>query len=230
MRFVPALSVLACAALAGCGGGGASAPLPCDAAPEIRRADGGIEFVRTPDSCFAELPGWPYEARYVAIDGLRQALGMGRSDKPIDIGSYSYLGHHDRLLRFIEALDLREINLFVQDWGSVIGLRVAGLHPDLFARIAVGDGMLPVVPAGLQPYPAVEDPDEIADIPPLFAALPPRQPPFHDGRERRGVGRAHFLPAPVPDDLGVERPEQPRQLRDAEDAHPLRSGRGRARP
>ena len=124
--------------------------------------------------------------RVIAMDHL----GMGRSDKPTDISSYSYLGHNDRLLRFIEALDLRDINLFVQDWGSLIGLRVAGLHPDRFARIAVGDGTLPVIPAGVQPFPAVEDPDEIADLAPTFGAIPAQQPSFYDGctlRERRQV-------------------------------------------
>jgi pimeloyl-ACP methyl ester carboxylesterase len=187
----------------------------------------GVQFVRTPDACFAELPGWPYAPRYVEIDGLRQAyvdegpstgpvvlllhgqpswsylyrkmipvltaagyrviamdhLGMGRSDKPIDITSYSYLGHNDRLLRFIEALDLRDINLFVQDWGSLIGLRVAGLHPERFARIAVGDGRLPVIPEGMQPFPPVENPDEIADVTLPFAEIPPQQVPFYDDCE-----------------------------------------------
>ncbi|MGL5810533.1 MAG: haloalkane dehalogenase [Nocardioides sp.] len=33
----------------------------------------GVDFVRTPDSCFEGLPDWPYEPRYVEIGGLRQA-------------------------------------------------------------------------------------------------------------------------------------------------------------
>ena len=117
--------------------------------------------------------------RVIAMDHL----GMGRSDKPIDIASYSYLGHNDRLLRFIEALDLRDINLFVQDWGSVIGLRVAGLNPDRFARIAVGDGALLVFPEGVVPFPPVEDPDEVEDIPSIFELIPAQQVPFYDGCE-----------------------------------------------
>ena len=197
----------------------------CNAEPGVMTTSGGVDFVRTPDSCFGALPDWPYEPRYMEIDGLRQGyvdegpadgpvvlllhgqpswsylyrkmipvladagyrviamdhLGMGRSDKPIDIASYSYLGHCDRLLRFIEALDLRDINLFVQDWGSLIGLRVAGLNPDRFARLAVGDGTLPVIPAGYQPYPTVENPDEIDnELTAPFAEIPPQQPPFYD--------------------------------------------------
>jgi haloalkane dehalogenase len=76
--------------------------------------------------------------RVIAMDHL----GTGRSDKPIDIDDYSYVGHADRLERFIEELGLTDINIFVQDWGSLIGLKVAGENPDLFATIAVGDGRL----------------------------------------------------------------------------------------
>lgn len=203
----------------------AAAPTACDAEPVIMTTRAGVDFVRTPDSCFASLPDWPYAPRYVEIDGLRQAyvdegpadgpvvlllhgqpswsylyrkmipvlagagfrviamdhLGMGRSDKPIDIESYSFLGHYDRLARFIEELGLTDINLFVHDWGSLLGLRYAGLNPDRFARIAVGDGTLPVIPAGIQPFPPVENPDEIADIPSIFAQIPAQQPPFYDG-------------------------------------------------
>ncbi|MFA9472746.1 MAG: alpha/beta fold hydrolase [Deltaproteobacteria bacterium] len=43
--------------------------------------------------------------RAIAMDHL----GMGYSDKPIDIADYSYLGHIDRLEKFIEALGLRDI-------------------------------------------------------------------------------------------------------------------------
>ena len=134
-------------------------------------------------------PSWSYLYRemipVLANAGYRviamDHLGMGRSDKPIDIESYSYLGHNDRLLRFIEALDLRDINLFVQDWGSLIGLRVAGLNGDRFARIAVGDGMLPLIPEGVVPYPPVEEPNVTVEMEPLFAGMPDQQVPFYDG-------------------------------------------------
>ncbi len=214
----------------GCGDDDDSADdafIACDSVPEVMVTDDGVDFVRTPDSCFDSLPGWPYRAEYVEIDGLRQAyvdegpgdgpvvlllhgqpswsylyrgmipaladagyrviamdhLGMGRSDKPTDIRSYSYLGHHDRLESFVEQLGLRDINLFVQDWGSLIGLRFAGLNPELFATIAVGDGTLPVVPEGLQPYPEVENPDEVVDLPFIFGMIPAQQFPFYDGCE-----------------------------------------------
>ena len=115
--------------------------------------------------------------RVVAMDHL----GTGYSDKPIDIADYSYLGHIDRLEQFINALGLSDITLFAQDWGSVIGLHVAGENPDWFARIVIGDGTLPVVPQGVEPYPPVQNPDEIdPDLQSPFA-FPAQQVPFYNG-------------------------------------------------
>jgi pimeloyl-ACP methyl ester carboxylesterase len=192
----------------------------------------GLQFVRTPDVHFQNLPDWPYDYQYVEIDGLRQAyaeagpangpvvlllhgqpswsylyrkmipvladagyrviamdhIGMGRSDKPLDINDYSYLGHADRLEQFIQILGLSDINLFVQDWGSLIGLRVAGLNPDWFATISVGNGDLFIIPDGFEPFPPVENPNEIEDIPYPFAAFPDQQIPFYDGCELRSGG------------------------------------------
>jgi haloalkane dehalogenase len=47
------------------------------------------------------------------------------------------------MTRFIESLDLRDVTLFCQDWGSLIGLRVAAENTERFARIALGNGGLP---------------------------------------------------------------------------------------
>lgn len=219
-----AVLLMALPVLAACGGDEGTAP-ECDSEPEVMTTADGVQFVRTPEACFQNLPGFPYEARYLEIDGLRQAyvdegpadadpilllhgqpswsylyrkmipvlvdgghrviamdhIGMGRSDKPIDIEDYSYLGHVDRLEKFIEALNLDHITLFCQDWGSLVGLHVAGEHPEWFDRIVVGDGTLPVIPAGIQPFPPVENPEELnTEIVAPFAAIPPEQPPFYD--------------------------------------------------
>jgi haloalkane dehalogenase len=204
----------------------------CDSEPEIMTTEEGVEFVRTPDACFHNLPGFLYQAKYLEIDGLRQGyvdegprdadpilllhgqpswsylyrkmipvlvdagyrviamdhLGMGRSDKPINIEDYSYLGHVDRLEKFIQGLGLKKITLFAQDWGSLIGLHVAGEHPEWFARIVIGDGTLPVIPAGVVPFPPVKNPDEInTDIQATFASIPPQQPRFYDDAGNRVV-------------------------------------------
>lgn len=115
--------------------------------------------------------------RVIAMDHI----GMGFSDKPIDIDYYSYLGHIDRLEKFIRELELEHITLFCQDWGSLIGLHVAGENPDWFARIVVGDGTLPVVPVGVEMYPEVENPNQPnEDIEAPFTAIPAQQIPFYD--------------------------------------------------
>ncbi|MEM9717997.1 MAG: haloalkane dehalogenase [Bacteroidota bacterium] len=134
-------------------------------------------------------PSWSYLYRtmipVLADAGYRviamDHLGMGRSDKPIEISEYSYLGHGDRLEQFILQLGLSDINLFVQDWGSLIGLRVAGLNPDWFATISVGNGNLPVVPPGIQPIAPIENPNEIEDLVSPFADFPAQQVSFYEG-------------------------------------------------
>jgi haloalkane dehalogenase len=64
-------------------------------------------------------------------------FGFGRSDKPTDIGWYSYDGHFESLVRLVEQLDLRNATVVVQDWGGPLGLRLAVEHPDRFARLVV---------------------------------------------------------------------------------------------
>ncbi len=64
-------------------------------------------------------------------------IGFGRSDKPTEIGWYSYERHVDSVVQLIERLDLTNITIVVQDWGGPIGLRVAVEHPDCFARLVI---------------------------------------------------------------------------------------------
>jgi len=71
-------------------------------------------------------------------------IGFGRSDKPTDRASYTYNGHVAWMKAFIDAIDLPNANLFGQDWGGLIGLRVAAELPDRFERIAIGNTGLPV--------------------------------------------------------------------------------------
>ena len=77
--------------------------------------------------------------RVIAMDHI----GMGRSDKPIDIDYYSYLGHIDRLEQFIHALNLQNITMFCQDWGGLIGLRLVSESPERFDRVCVGNTGMP---------------------------------------------------------------------------------------
>lgn len=70
-------------------------------------------------------------------------VGFGRSDKPTRIDDYSYAKHVDWMRQLLQRLGLTDINLFCQDWGSLIGLRLAAENEDRFARIALANGGLP---------------------------------------------------------------------------------------
>jgi haloalkane dehalogenase len=65
--------------------------------------------------------------------------GFGRSDKPTDIGWYSYDRHTDLTATLLQELDLRDATVVVHDWGGPIGLRLAVEHPERIARMAVLD-------------------------------------------------------------------------------------------
>jgi haloalkane dehalogenase len=69
--------------------------------------------------------------------------GFGRSDKPARREDYSFQFHMDVLTGFVEALDLRAMTLVCQDWGGLLGLRLAAEQPDRFARIVAANTGLP---------------------------------------------------------------------------------------
>jgi len=71
-------------------------------------------------------------------------IGFGRSDKPADRKDVTYARHVEWLREALfDHLQLSHLTYFGQDWGSLIGLRLVGEHPDRFARIAIGNGGLP---------------------------------------------------------------------------------------
>ncbi len=72
-------------------------------------------------------------------------IGMGKSDKPIKETFHTYDRHCELILSFIQQLGLQDITAFVQDWGSLIGLRLIGENPDLFARVVCANGDLPLM-------------------------------------------------------------------------------------
>ena len=86
-------------------------------------------------------PVWSYLYRTMIHDlvskGYRciapDLIGMGKSDKPISIKYHTYETHCENILTFINGLKLKNMTLFCQDWGSLIGLRIAGENPNLFS-------------------------------------------------------------------------------------------------
>lgn len=215
----------------------------CLAEPETLTTRTGVAYVRTPDACFENLPDWPYAAKYLEIDGLRQAyvdvgpadgdpilllhgqpswsylyrfmipvlaengyrviavdhVGFGRSDKPVDLEYHSFQNHVDRLDTFIQELELDDLTVFFQDWGSLIGLYLASEQPDTFDRIVLGNGGLPVLE---EPYALPDDIDAaVARFGQTISMIPPQQPifsndvaegnsliPGNDGAEGAGAG------------------------------------------
>ena len=101
-------------------------------------------------------PSWSYLYRHMiplfTAAGHRAVapdlIGFGKSDKPKRVADYTYQAHVDWLREWIEALDLREITLIGQDWGALLGLRLAAEHEDRFARIVVANGFLPTAQHG----------------------------------------------------------------------------------
>ncbi len=172
------------------------APYPpgiVDESVPIHKTDAGLEYVRTPDARFENLPGYDFNPNYIDIEGMRMhyvdegegptilmlhgqpswsflyrkmivklapkgyrciapdMIGMGKSDKPIDERYHTYDKHCETILAFIKRMNLKNITLFIQDWGSLIGLRLAGENSELFSRVVLANGDLPVYKEGGNP-------------------------------------------------------------------------------
>ncbi len=70
-------------------------------------------------------------------------VGFGRSDKPAQAGDYTYARHVAWMAALLERLDLKDITLFCQDWGGLIGLRLVAEHGERFARVIAANTGLP---------------------------------------------------------------------------------------
>jgi len=64
-------------------------------------------------------------------------LGFGLSDKPGDERAYSIDAHIRNLEGLVEALDLTDVTLVMQDWGGPIGLGMAARRPERIKRLVV---------------------------------------------------------------------------------------------
>lgn len=103
-------------------------------------------------------PSWSFLYRFMITDLVKKGyrcvapdlIGFGKSDKWDDQSAYSYQSHRDWLFELITGLGLKNIALFCQDWGGLLGLRIAGEQPALFERICASNTFLPTgdIPAG----------------------------------------------------------------------------------
>jgi haloalkane dehalogenase len=71
-------------------------------------------------------------------------IGFGRSDKPSELADYSYDRHVEWVRSVVfDRLDLTDVTLVCQDWGGLIGIRMAMENPGRFARICAANTGLP---------------------------------------------------------------------------------------
>jgi haloalkane dehalogenase len=71
-------------------------------------------------------------------------VGFGRSDKPTRIEDHSYARHVEWVREMVfDQLDLQRVTLVGQDWGGLIGLRLAAEHPERFSNLVVANTGLP---------------------------------------------------------------------------------------
>ena len=89
-------------------------------------------------------PTWAFLYRKIipTVSGVARVIapdyfGFGRSDKPTAIEDYSYDFHYAAIARLVDALDLRDTTVVVQDWGGPIGFRLAVEHPERVARLVI---------------------------------------------------------------------------------------------
>lgn len=118
-------------------------------------------------------PSWCYLYRKmippVASAGFRvlapDLIGFGKSDKLTAKSDYTYARHVAWMREWFEALELSEVILACQDWGSLVGLRLVAEMPDRFAGVVLSNGGLP---EGQDPPPAFAKWRRFAQWSPVF--------------------------------------------------------------
>ena len=100
--------------------------------------------------CLHGEPSWSYLYRHI-IPPLAEHfrvvapdfIGFGRSDKYTEMEAYSFAMHYQVLENFLLALNLENITMVCQDWGGILGLRLATQHPQCFKRLVIMNTGLP---------------------------------------------------------------------------------------
>ncbi|MEP7280649.1 MAG: haloalkane dehalogenase [Rubrivivax sp.] len=165
--------------------------------------------------CLHGQPSWAYLYRKMIPvftgAGLRVVapdfFGFGRSDKPVDEDWYSFDRHRDNLIAFVEALDLHDVLLVVQDWGGLLGLTLPLVMPERITRLLVMNTSLGTgtVTEGFKQWRAYANSKPDLEVGKLIrrgcpmlseAEAAAYDAPFPDARHKAGVRR---FPNLVPD-------------------------------
>ena len=96
-------------------------------------------------------PSWSYLYRNVihALKGVAakiiapDLIGFGKSSKATKQENYTYSRHVEWLQNFLEKKELNNIVMFCQDWGGLLGLRIAAFQPERFSAIIAANTFLP---------------------------------------------------------------------------------------
>jgi haloalkane dehalogenase len=101
-----------------------------------------------PVMLFHGEPTWSFLWRKVIHELLAKGYrviapdqpGFGRSDKPTDIGWYTYDRHTAAAAALVEQLDLEDAVFVVHDWGGPVGLRIGAVEaPQRVSRFVAMD-------------------------------------------------------------------------------------------
>jgi haloalkane dehalogenase len=101
-----------------------------------------------PIMLFHGEPTWSFLWRKVIHELLAKGYrviapdqpGFGRSDKPTDIGWYTYDRHTAAAAALVDDLDLEDAVFVVHDWGGPVGLRIGALEaPQRVSRFVAMD-------------------------------------------------------------------------------------------
>ena len=119
--------------------------LPGYAGLRLHYVDEGPREAEATFLCLHGEPTWAYLFRRM-LPVFTQAghrvvapdlFGFGRSDKPLEEAVYTFDFHRDTLIALVEALDLRDVCLVVQDWGGLLGLTLPMQMPERITRLLV---------------------------------------------------------------------------------------------
>lgn len=174
--------------------------------------------------CLHGQPSWSYLYRkmipvFTGAGGRVVApdwLGFGRSDKPVEDEIYTFDFHRNLGLALVEALDLKNITLVVQDWGGLLGLTLPMEAPGRYTRLIVmntGLGVGNSPGEGFEAWKAYNRSQPDMDVGALMKRATPilsdaeaaaYSAPFPDQTFKAGVRRFPELVPVAPDMDGVE--------------------------
>ena len=190
----------------------------------MARIDEGPSDAKHVFLCLHGQPAWSFLYRHMINEFLMTGarvvapdlFGFGRSDKPIEDDVYSFTFHRQSLIALIEALDLQNITLVVQDWGGLLGLTIPPDMSDRFNRLLVMDTVLGLgggTTEGFEVWRKFHGEHPDYDMATLFKKYVPGMSdavaasyaaPFPDARYRAGARRFPLLVMTKPDMEGVD--------------------------